>query len=177
MEKILKKGGSRGGRLIPLAVFFICVFSSSASAVGLVDVPLNQIITAQTSASPLGEASCPKKIWQLYGKGYRGKFHAQVYRFTVKPGEKYTFYGYFPPDGIYRNAYVRGDNPLTNYTSSWGDTRGVTTGFVFWFQQPHKWQCPAVTRRINITISPRSTSPYLYVIATSMAPHSGSRLL
>jgi hypothetical protein len=135
------------------------------------DLPLNQTAVLQSPAAPLDQSSSPKKLWAKYGKDYSPNFFVRIYRFTVDPGQKYTLYGIFPPDETYRNFYISGENPLTDYTSSFGDTQNVTTGFVFWAQQPGKWQCSGVTRRINLTISPRSEHHYLYLIAVTKQPN------
>lgn len=160
-------------------VLFLSLFAGlrSAAAVTAADIPLNKAFTVKTPAQPLAETACPKKLWDKYGKSYGRKFYASVYRFTVNPGAKYTLYGYFPPDGKYRNFYVSGENPLTDYTYSYGDTQGVTTGFVFWAQQPSKWPCPEVTRRVNINIAARSEHGRLYIIAVSETPNESFRIM
>ena len=134
------------------------------------DLPLNQTVSIQTPGTPLDQSSSPKKLWDRYGKDYAPNFYVRIYRFTVDPGQKYTLYGIFPPDEIYRNFYISGENPLTDYTSSFGDTQNATTGFVYWAQQPSKWPCATVTRRINLTISPRSEHRYLYLVAVTKKP-------
>lgn len=157
------------GRFFLPVLFIAVLFCSPASAVGVTDAGVNQMISVQTPASPLDQQGSPKKLWMKYGKAYAPNFYAQVYRFTVTPGQKYTLYGTFPPDGSYRNLYVTGENPLTDYTYSL-DSKGDMTGFVFWAQQPGKYQCPAVTRRVNIEISPRSEHNYLYAVAVTQKP-------
>jgi hypothetical protein len=137
----------------------------------ITDIALNQAVTIQTPAVPLDQSSSPKKLWDRYGKGYAPNFYVRIYRFTVNPGEKYTLYGMFPPDEVYRNFYVSGENPLSDHVYSWGDIRNVTTGFVFWSQQPGKWQCPAVTRRVTLTISPQSEHRHLHIIAVTKKPN------
>ena len=164
------------GRVFLSVLFIAVLFCSPASAVGVTDAGVNQMISVQTPASPLDQQGSPKKLWMKYGKAYAPNFYAQVYRFTVTPGQKVTLYGTFPPDGSYRNLYVTGENPLTDYTYSL-DSKGDMTGFVFWSQQPGKWQCPAVARRVNITISPRSEHRYLYLVATSKAPLQSFQVL
>lgn len=148
-----------------------------AAALNVTDLPLNKTVEVRTSPQPLSEAVCPKKLWDRYGKSYGKKFYTGIYRLTVNPGEKYTLYGYFPPDGKYRNFYISGENPLTDYTYSYGNLQGVTAGFVFWFQQPSKWSCPAVTRRVNIRIAPQSKHRSLFIIAVSETPQEAFRIM
>lgn len=166
------------GEGILLALLLICgVWSGAQAAPGAIDVAVNQVVTAQTSAALLEQGASPKKLWEQYGKGYGGRLYVQVYRFAVTPGEKYTFYGFFRPDGIYRNVYLRGDNPLTDHTASYGDTSGFLTTFVVWSQQPGTWQCPEVTRRYNFSIAAKSATNRLYAIATSKTPQQSFRMV
>ncbi len=155
------------------AVLFLAILLSSAVSAAQVepvaDSPLNQQVTLQTSAERLTQGAAPKKLWSRWGKGYP-EVYVGVYRFTVAPGQKYTLYGHFKPDGIYRNFYVVGDNPLTDVDYSYGKSSGYTTMFVALGQQPWKENCATVTRRYNLTIAPDSEHTYLYLLVTSKTP-------
>lgn len=142
---------------------------SAAQVAPAADLPLNQQVTLQTSSERLTAAAAPKKLWSRWGKGYP-EVYVAIYRFTVTPGQKYTLYGHFRPDGIYRNFYVVGDNPLTDVDYSYGKSSGYTTMFVALGQQPGKENCAAVTRRYNLTIAPDSEHSYLYLLVTSKTP-------
>ncbi len=154
-------------------VLFLAILLSAGVAAAQVapvaDLPLNQQATLQSSSERLTAAGAPKKLWSRWGRDFP-EVYVGIYRFTVTPGQKYTLYGHFKPDGIYRNFYVVGDNPLTDVDYTYGKSSGYTTMFVALGQQPSKENCPTVTRRYNLTIAPDSEHSYLYLVMTSRTP-------
>ncbi|MDO8793071.1 MAG: hypothetical protein Q7J25_00445 [Vicinamibacterales bacterium] len=155
-----------------LAILMMLLGAAPAAAqVGsTIDIPTNQRVTLQTPVARLDQASAPKKLWSRWLKGSTHDLYVQVYRFTVTPGQKYTLYGHFKPDGVYRNFYAVGDNPLTDVDYSFGKSGNYTKTFVALAQQPWKENCETVSRRYNLTIAPDSQHPYLYILATSQSP-------
>lgn len=131
---------------------------------------LNGTAKVQSSSAPLTEASAPKKLWAMYGGRYGRNFYAGFYQFVVAPGEKYTLYAWFPPDGVYRNLYVLNENPLTDRDRPMGVPSGYMSNINFVPSSLPKVACEALTKRYNITIAPGSEHQSLYLVVTSRTP-------
>lgn len=155
-----------------LVRLFILLWAApvAAQTFTAVDIPNNQQVAVQTSANRVDQASTPKKLWSRWVRGNGPDVYVGIYRFTVAAGQKYTLYGHFRPDGIYRNFYVVGENPLTDVDYSYGKSSGYTTNFVALNQQPWKETCQTVTRRYNLTIAPDSEHNHLYLVVMSKTP-------
>lgn len=145
-----------------------------AMAMGVTTLELNREILLKAPDTPMVKATAPKLLYARYHLPREP--YVKVYRFRVVPGQKYTFYMIHPADGIRMNAYLRGDNPLSDYTASYRPS-GYLGGFVSWAQQPNKSSCQYQARRFNFTISPKSKSPWLYVVATYARPNSAFKVL
>lgn len=151
---------------------------ASAQVPPAAEVAVNQVATLETSADPVQQAAVPKKLWSRWGKGesLSGPAYVSVYRFTVTPGQRYTLYAWFKPDGVQRNIYVSGDNPLTDFDSSFGKDGSYTKGWVILNQQPGRETCQELTKRENFAISTDSTSSQLYLVVTSRTPRQSVRV-
>lgn len=137
---------------------------------GCSGLPLNQKTHLTTPATPAQPGAVPKKLWSRWGKGEAagGQAYLGVTCMALTPGERYTLYTWFKPDGVYRNVYVAGDNPMTDVDYSFG--KDGNRGWVVLGQQPAKERCEEVTRRANFTVAPGSTSSRVYLIVTSKTP-------
>jgi hypothetical protein len=125
---------------------------------------------------PLNPSTAPKRLKERYLTAAQP--FVTVYRFKVQPGRQYTLYALHPGDGIPRNIYLSGDNPLTDHTASFGPSSGVTRGFVVWNQQPFALKtCAYQGSRENISIAPNSEHDSLYVIATAAGPGKPLKVL
>ncbi len=163
------------------ALFLLTVLATgraSAQVFSSAELALNQSAVLETSAEPIQQAGAPKKLWSRWGKGesMSGPAYISVYRFTVTPGQRYTLYAWFKPDGIHRNIYVSGDNPLTDYDASFGKSGSYTKGWVILNQQPSRESCDELTKRENFTIATDSTSNQLYLVVTSRTPRQSVRV-
>jgi len=160
-------------------LLFAALMGGRVSAqVASTELAVNQSAVLETSADPIQQAGAPKKLWSRWGKGesLSGPAYISVYRVTVTPGQRYTLYAWFKPDGIHRNIYVSGDNPLTDYDSSFGKSGSYTKGWVILNQQPSREACDELTKRENFTIAPDSTSNQLYLVVTSRTPRQSVRV-
>lgn len=75
------------------------------------------------------------------------------------------------------NAYIRGDNPLTDYTKDYGQYIGYLRSFVTWAQQPSKSKCAYKVKRYNFKISEKSEYQWLYLVATFAKPEAHFKVL
>jgi len=150
----------------------------SAQVMSSAELAVNQSAVLETPADPIQQAGVPKKLWSRWGKGesMSGPAYVSVYRFTVTPGQRYTLYAWFKPDGVHRNIYVSGDNPLTDVDYSFGKSGSYTKGWVILSQQPGRETCGEITRRENFSIAPDSTSTQLYLVVTSRTPSQSVRV-
>lgn len=122
-------------------------------------LPLNKMITVTAPVTPLDRINAPKKLSRYYWSSYAP--YVKVYRFIVEPGRKYTLYFQHPADGIYRNAMIKTETPLTDDLANY--TREGSSGFVVYGQQP--WKDPrGQLFRHSFTISPKSDNNNLYMI-------------
>ncbi|MGE0447830.1 MAG: hypothetical protein AB7P99_21585 [Vicinamibacterales bacterium] len=151
---------------------------ASAQTPAAAELAVNQQAVVETSGDPIQQAGAPKKLWARWGKGesMSGPAYISVYRFTVTPGQRYTLYAWFKPDGVHRNIYVSGDNPLTDHEASFGKDGSYTKGWVILNQQPGRETCNEITKRENFTISTDSTSSQLYLVVTSRTPRQSVRV-
>ncbi|MBW2544674.1 MAG: hypothetical protein JRD43_04265 [Deltaproteobacteria bacterium] len=163
-------------RLWLVALFVVGLFFTvqNARAIGVTTLELDREITLEAPDIPMDKATAPKLLYKRYN--YSHEPYVKVYRFRVEPGHRYTFYMIHPADGISMNAYLRGDNPLTDYTSSYGPS-GYLRNFVSWGQQPRKSSCEYQARRYNFTISPESEHPLLYLVAIYAKPDTSFKVL
>ncbi|MEW6673128.1 MAG: hypothetical protein AB1427_15595 [Thermodesulfobacteriota bacterium] len=145
-----------------------------SSAMTAVSLELDRENILEAPAEKLDRGGAPKLLYSQYRADYSP--YIKVYRFRVEPGSKYTFYMFHPADGVYLNAYLRGDNPLSDYTYSYGPG-GFLRGFVSWGQQPGKESCEYQVRRYNFTIAPESQQPWLYLVATYAKPGTQFKVL
>ena len=158
-------------RAVIAAVLLLTSTLAAAQAGPATDLRLNEAAVLQTSADPVQKGVGPKKLWArwLAGEALSSpQVFAKVYAIDVQPGQRYTLYAWFKPDGVYRNLYVAGDNPLTDVDYSFG--KSGNRGWVELAQQPSKESCNEVTRRENFTVAPDSTSTRLYLIVVSRTP-------
>jgi hypothetical protein len=134
----------------------------------------NAATKVETAALPLIESTAPKKLWAHLGGRYGQNFYAAVYHFGVVPGRQYTISVSFPADGVYRNVYVFGENPLTDplpdHPKFRSPPKGRSSGFTFLASDLPKVPCSALTRRRNFTVAPDSEGQVVYVLATSRTP-------
>jgi hypothetical protein len=122
-------------------------------------LPLNKMVTVTAPSAPLDRQSAPKKLARYFWSSYAP--YVKVYRFIVEPGSKYTLYFRHPADGIYRNAMIKTETPLTDDMANY--TRKGSSGFVVYGQQP--WKNPrGQLFRHSFTISPKSDNKNLYMI-------------
>jgi|GEM_PF-3490309 len=122
-------------------------------------LPLNRMVTVTAPSASLDRQSAPKKLARYFWNSYAP--YVKVYRFIVEPGSKYTLYFHHPADGIYRNAMIRTDTPLTDNLFNY--TREGSNGFIVYGQQP--WKNPrGQLFRHSFTISPKSDNKSLYMI-------------
>jgi len=101
--------------LISLVVAGLLFTIQNAGAMGVTTLELDREISLQAPDTPIDKATVPKRLYSRYMEPY-----VKVYRFRVEPGHKYTFYMLHPAKGISMNATLKGDNPLTDYTYSYG---------------------------------------------------------
>jgi len=161
--------------LISLVVVGLLFTVQNGGAAGVTNLPLDREVTLAAPDTPMNKATAPRLLYKKYNFSWEP--YVTVYRFKVVPGQRYTFYMIHPADGDGMNAYLRGDNPLTDYTSSYGPS-GYLRGFVSWGQQPRKeTSCNERARRFNFTISPKSEHPWLYLVATYARPDTAFRVL
>lgn len=151
---------------------------ASAQVPAATELPVNQSAVLETPGDPIQQAGAPKKLWARWGKGesMSGPAYISVYRFTVTPGQRYTLYAWFKPDGVHRNIYVSGDNPLTDVDYSFGKSGSYTKGWVILNQQPARETCSEITKRESFSIAPDSTSSQLYLVVTSRTPGQSVRV-
>lgn len=159
--------------LISLVVAGLLFTIQNAGAMGVTTLELDREISLEAPGAPMTKATVPKRLLGYY---YSDEPYIKVYRFRVEAGHKYTFYMLHPAKGISMNAYLRGDNPLTDYKYSYGPS-GYLRNFVCHNQQPRKSSCEYQARRFNFTISPKSEHPWLYLIATYAKPNTSFKVL
>ncbi len=122
-------------------------------------LPLNSMVTVTAPDAPLDRNSAPRKLARYSWSSFAP--YVKVYRFIVEPGKKYTFHFRHPADGIYRNAMIKTETPLTDDMATY--TKEGSTGFVTYGQQP--WKDPKGNLfRHNFSISPKSDNPSLYMV-------------
>ncbi|MDD5393519.1 MAG: hypothetical protein PHE17_10925 [Thiothrix sp.] len=144
---------------------------------------LNQMATISAPAEKATPANTPKRLYQRY---LSSSPYLTVARFTVTPGQKYTLYECVPapPDsgtGTKIGVWMDGVTPLTDNTSSFGETSGVVRGFATRGQSP--WPITANESakcdlyRHNFTIAPNSEHNSLYIVATFNKPKLSTQVM
>lgn len=100
----------------------------NASAMSVTNLEQDKEITLQAPLEKLDKATAPKLLYARYNYSYEP--YVKAYRFRVEPGRRYTFYMFHAAKGISMNAYLRGDNPPSDYTNSYGPSSGYIRSFV-----------------------------------------------
>lgn len=132
-------------------------------------LPLDVENVLPVPAQPFPPGMAPKRFKERYLSAAQP--YVSIYRFNVRPGAKYTLYALHPGDGVPKNLYVTGDNPMTDHTSAFGPSSGVLRGFVVWNQQPFvEKSCAYQGTRESLTIAANSEHSSLYIIATAASP-------
>jgi len=118
---------------------------------------LNKTISVVCPDTAIDSSTAPKRLVEkYYGPDQQ---YMKVYRIAVETGKKYTLMVKHPIDGVSKNIYITGVNPLTDYTFSIANN---SYGFIVYNQQPNEY---AKVKYENFEIAQNSETNYLYVVA------------
>ena len=154
--------------------FVALLYSSSVNALTVREAQLNQLLSVSTPSVPMTAANTPQKLWKnITNKGYTP--YISLFRYRVEIGSRYTFQVEYPGDKLHGSAILRGENPLTDYTYSYGPLpKGISISRLFPGGNISK--C-IFAHRTNFSISSKSEHNTLWLIVASKNPNTPFKIL